>query len=500
VKAPAIDAAVERIEGGDRQPLYLVIGEQVLADSAASRIAGALAGASGCDVATYKRPAELRPILADLSTFSLFDAAKVTLVCDSAIFADRTAAADLIDEAEAGLPVSAGDPLSNTQKEAAGRLLQALRLFGVAAGAGAPEETVSSLPDWVLQGGGRIRRRNRRGRTKKQCGELARGLASLLEAARAEGLIGWSDGDLSELSRAADGGLPEGHALVFAERTADSAHPLVKRLFEGKAAFQVGELEFDRRGNVGGLDAVVAELTSETGIGIDRGAAQELARRTLRKASSRSEPGVEADSAARFAAEYRKIAETVRDGAGRVDLATVKEMVVDRGDQDVWKLLDAIAEQRPADALAQLRRHLDSTPERIPARLSFFALLARFCEQLATVHGLIAALDLPAERNFNRFKAHVLPKLSAELPGGKAHPLMRIHPYRLHRIFQAASARGPEAGQAMAALPWEVLETEVRLKGGSADGDTALEALVVAVAGAGAGESGGGRVRRRRAG
>ncbi|MDE2850525.1 MAG: hypothetical protein OYL92_16915 [Acidobacteriota bacterium] len=500
MKAPDIDAAVGRIEGGDRQPVYLVIGEQVLADSAASRIAGALAGASGCDVATYKRPAELRPILADLSTFSLFDPAKVTLVCDSAIFADRTVAADLVDEAEAGLPVSAGDGLSSSQKEAAGRLLQALRLFGVAADAGAPEEAVSSLPDWVLQGGSRVRRRNRRGRTKKQCGELARDLGSLLEVARAEGLIGWSDGDLADLDRAADGGLPEGHALVFAERTADSAHPLVKRLVERKAAFQVGALEFDRRGNVAGLDAVVAELSHETGIDIDRDAAQELARRTLRKTSSRGEPGVEADSAARFAAEYRKIAETVRGGEGRINLATVKEVVVDRGDQDVWKLLDAIAEQRPDAALVQLRRHLDSAPERIPARLSFFALLARFCEQLATVHGLIAALDLPPERNYNRFKAQVLPKLSAELPGGKAHPLMRIHPYRLHRIFQAASARGPEAGQKMAALPWEVLETEVRLKGGSADGDIALEALVVAVAGAGAGESGGGAARRRRAG
>ncbi len=498
--APEIDAAVERIEGGDGQPLYLVIGEQVLADSAAGRIASALAGASGCGVVAWKRPAELRPILADLSTYSLFDSAKVSLVCDSAIFADRTAAADLIDEAEAGLPASAGDALSSAQKEAAGRLLQALRLFGVAADAAAPEETVSSLPAWALQGGSRVRRRNRRGRTKKQCGDLARDLASLLAAARAEGLSGWSEGDLAELGRAADGGLPEGHAIVFAERTADSAHPLVKRLFERKAAFQVGALEFDRRGAVGGLDAVVSELARETGIGIDRGAAQELARRTLRKSSSRGEAGVEADSAARFAAEYRKIAETVRNGAGRVDLATVKEMVVDRGDQDVWKLLDAIAEQRPTDALRQLRRHLDSAPERIPARLSFFALLAGFCEQLAAAHGLIAALDLPAERSFNRFKARVLPKLSAEAPGGKAHPLLRIHPFRLYRIFQAASARGPESDRKMAELPWKVLETEVRLKGGSADGDAALEALVVTVAGAGAGESERGPARRRRAG
>ena len=320
----------------------------------------------------------------------------------------------------------------------------------------------------------------------------------MLEAARAEDLIGWSDSDLAELGRIVDGVLPEGHALVFAERRADRAHPLVQRLSERKATFEVGALEFDRRGGVGGLDSVVAELADETGVGIDRGAVQELARRTLRKSADWGESEVDADSAARFAAEYRKIADAVRDRAGRIDRSAVEEMVADRGDQDVFQLLDAIAEQRPAQALALFRRRLDSSPDRNAARLSFFALLANFCQQLAAAHGLAVSLDLPAEGNFNRFKTRILPKLTAELPGGAANPLTRIHPFRLFRIYQAASARrDARASRAIAGLPWRVLQTEVRLKGGSADGDTALESLVAAVAGMGQTGRDGGASRRR---
>ena len=501
MKAPEIDAAVERIAGGDRQPLYLVTGEHVLAMKAATRIADALAARGGCRTTVHRQPAELRPILADLLTFSLFDPAKVTLVVDSAAFADRAAAAGLIDEAEAALPVAAGAPLSAAGREAAGRLLQAMRLFGVAAGAGTPEEAVASLPASVLDGGARHRKRSRRKRTKKQKAELARDLAGLLEAARAEELEGWSDSDLAELERAADGGLPEGHALVFAERRVDPAHPLVRRLAKKKATFDVGGLAFDRRGGVGGLDAVVAELTEQTGVGIDRAAAQELARRTLRKPEERGESGVDADSAARFAAEYRKIADTVRDRAGRIDRRAVEEMVADRGDQDVFQLLDAIAEQRPAQAIAQLRRRLDGAADRGGERFRFFALFANFCQQLAAAHGAAVSLDLPSERNFNRFKTRVLPKLTAALPGGRSHPLARMHPFRLFRVYQAAAARrDPASSRTIAALPWEVLRTEVQLKGGSADAETALETLVATVAGGGGARSGGNGGRSWRAG
>ena len=493
MKAPGIDAAVERIEGGDRQPLYLLIGEQVLAMKAATRIAGALAAGSGCETTVHRRPAELRPILADLLTFSLFDPAKVTLVCDSAIFADRSAAADLIDEAEAALPVSSGGGLSPTEREAAGRLLQALRLFGVSADAGAADETVLSLPDWALAGGAKRRKGRRRARTKKQKGELAKSLAELLEAATAEGLAGWSDNDLAELGRAADGGLPEGHALVFAERRADRDHPLVRRLFERSAAFEVGALEFDRRGAVGGLESVVSELAAETGIGIDRAAVMELSRRTLRKTGNWGESGVEADSAARFAEEYRKMAAGMREGAGRIDRATVEESVVDRGEEDVWRIVNAIEGQRPGAALSLLRRYLDSAEDRTRARFSFLSLLAGRCQQLAAVHGIAMTDNLPEARDFNGFKARVLPKLIAELPDTGRKP----QPYTLFRVYQAAMARrDPETVAEFAQLPWKILETEVRLKGGSDDGDTALEALVAAVAGSGRSGRDGGTGRR----
>ncbi len=493
---PEIEAAVERISGGDRHPLYLVTGEPILANSAGGQIASALARESGCEVVVYRRPAELRPILADLLTFSLFDPAKVALVCDSAIFADRTAAADLIDEAEAGLPVAAGAALSSTQRESAGRLLQTLRLFGVDADVGDPDEAVSSLPEWVLQGGRKVRRRNRRGRTKKQAGDLARDLSALLAAARAEELRGWSDSDIAELGRAADGGLPEGHAIVFAERTADSAHPLVRRLVERKAAFEVEGLEFDRRGGIGGLDAVLAELARETGVGIDRAAAQELARRTLRKTGNWGESAVEAESAARFAAEYRKIAAGMPSRSGRIDRAAVEESVVDRGEEDVWKLVDAIEGQRPGDALALLRRYLDSAADRNGARFSFLSLFARRCEQLAVVHGIAMTHRLPEQGHFNGFKVRVLPKLMAEWPETAKKPA----PWALFRVYQAAMVRrSPAQVAAIAELPWKILEAEVRLRGGSADGDTALEAVVAAVAGTGAaaGRAGEGPARRR---
>ena len=487
MKTPEIDAAVERIEGGDSQPLYLVIGEQVLATREATRIAEALAAAAGCEAAVHKGAAgaELRSVLADLFTFSLFDSAKVALVVASAAFADRDAAAELIDEAAAaldedrGLAGGSGEVLSPAQRTAAGRLLQTLKLFGIDPFAGEAEETISSLPGSALAGGKSQRRGGRRGRPKKEQVALAKGLAALLEAARAEGLTGWSADDLAELHRAAGGGLPEGHALVFAERSADRKHPLVERLFERKAAFEVGQLGLDRDGNATGLDPVVAELERETGVGIDRAAAQELARRTLRKEGWGPSPA-DAASAARFAAEYRKIAAGLPEGSGRIDRSAVEEIVTDRGEQDVWKIVGAIEQRRPGDVLALMRRYFDGAKDPKSERFRFLSLLAGRLQQLAAVHGIAMAHDLRKERNFNGFKARVLPKLMAEWPGGLKKPA----PFAVFRVYQAAMARrDPEASAEMARLPWRILETEMRLKGGSGDGDAALEALVLAVAG-----------------
>ncbi len=480
----AIGAELERIGRGERKPLYLVEGEQVLADREARRLADALAEAAGCKVTEWRRPADLAPILADLQTFSLFDAAKVVLVSQSAVVADRQAATDLIDEAEKALPVTPGEPLTRDATQAAGRLLQVFRLFGVEPDGSSPEAAlaaIGSLPTWVLQGGERIRKRNARGRSRKACDELASGLAGLLETALAEGLEGGAEGDLAELDRIARSGLPDGHALVLAERSVDAEHPLVKRLQSEKAFFRLASLAKDRRGRFEGLEPVVFELTRETGVGITREAAEELARRTLRGREGQG-GGVQADSAARFDAEYRKLAGSVPNGAGLIEIGRVREVVVDRGDEDVWALLDAVGRHNAGEALGRLRRHLDTAPKRSDALFRFFGLFASFCQQLSVVHGALPAVGGPVVSNYNAFKSRVLPRLAAELPDS----MKRMSPYRLHKTYLAATARrGPEATALMAELPWLVLQTEVQLKGGSDDTDTALEALVAAVASAG---------------
>ncbi len=489
MKAPEIDAAIERIEGGDRQPLYLVIGEQVLATREATRIAEALAAAAGCDVAVHKGAAgaELGSILADLFTFSLFEPAKVALVVASAELADRDAAADLIDEAAAilgddyGLGGVAGAGLSTAERRAAGPLLQTLRVFGIDPASGAAEEAIAALPESALAGGKSQRKGGRRGRPKKERVQLAKGLSALLEAARAEDLTGWSTSNLAELDRASGGGLPEGHALVFAERSVDRKHPLVSRLLGRKSAFEVGELGLDRSGKATGLDPVLAELERETGVQIDRAAAQELARRTLRKEGWGAGEADEA-SAARFAAEYRKIAAGMPEGGRRIDRATVEESVVDRGEQDVWDVFNAMDAQKPGAAVAALRRYFDSAADRKGERFRFLSLLAGRCQQLAAVHGLAMAHGLPEARNYNGFKARVLPKLMADWPGATKKP----SPWPLFNLYRAAMARrSPEAVAAIGELPWKVLETEIRLRGGSGEEDAALEALVLAVAGGG---------------
>lgn len=489
MKAPEIDAAVERIEGGNRQPLYLVIGEQVLATREATRIAGALATAAGCEVRVHRGASgeELATILADLFTFSLFEPAKVAVVVASAEFADKDAAAELIDEAakvlgdDYGLVGVAGEGLSVPERKAAGPLLQTLRLFGIDPVAGAAEEAIAALPDSALAGGKSQRKGGRRGRPKKERVQLARGLSALLEAARAEDLTGWSASNLAELDRAAEGGLPEGHALVFAERSVDRKHPLVRRLLDRNAVFEVGQLGLDRSGKATGLDPVVAELERETGVRIDRAAAQELARRTLRKDGWGAAEADEA-SAARFAAEYRKIAAGIPEGDRRIDRGKVEESVVDRGEQDVWEVFNAMEGQRPGAALAALRRYFDSAADRQGERFRFLSLLAGRCQQLAATHGIAMAHGLPETRNFNGFKARVMPKLMAEWPGAVKKP----GPWPLFNMYKAAMARrSPEAVSAMSELPWKVLETEIRLRGGSGEAGAALEALVLAVAGGG---------------
>lgn len=477
--APNVETFLARLtQGAPPFQVFLVHGDLVLAEPAARRIADALAKAAGLDAAAvevHRRPASLAPLLQDLRTFSLFATGKVVMTTDSAIFADRSAAGELLDDAAEVVPLAdAARPLSTRERQGASRLIQALLLFDIDPYGGPPERPVSELPAWALEGG-KAKKGGGRARGKKQVEELRTGLAGLLEAARREELQGTGEGDLSALAEAIRSGLPPGHFLVLAESAVAKDHPVVGLLAERNAVLEMGHVESDR-GNWQGLELLAQELERQTGVGIAPDALSELARRTLRQESDkagRSTGGVDADSTARFAGEYRKLANL---SEGRIDRKLVEQTIEDRGEEDVWQLLDAIAAGRGGEALDRLRRLLGTAEDALAARLSFFSLLASFCRQLVAVRGMMRVARVPAnEGNYARFKGSHAPALQSEIPTGGKNPLAGLHPFRLHRAYLAA-CRLPEPF--LARLPSDLLETELQLKGESGEADVALARLV----------------------
>lgn len=470
----AVDRFLQQL-GQSRPQVCLIHGDLVLAEPAAVRAAETLAAVHGLAadrVELHRRPVSLAPILQDLRTYSLFGGAKVLLALDTAVFADRNAAAGLIDEAAEVLPLNS-PVLSPRERQAASRLLQALHLFDT--------EALSDLPAWAFEGDRRAR--GGRARGKKQVEELRASLAPLLEAAVREGIKGIGEGDLAELADMMHGGLPEGHTLVLAERSVAADHPLVRLLEERGAVLSVGSVEAEKRGGWQGLEPIAEELERQTGVEIASDALAELARRTLRQEGDRrgEEKKIDSDSTARLAGEYRKLA-NLAQGAGekRITRRLVEQNVEDRGEEDVWQLLDAVATGRAAEALDRLRRLLTSSDDPLAARLTFFALFASFCRQLTAIRGMMRAARVPAgESNFGRFRDRLAPSLQGELPGGGKNPLAGIHPFRLHRAYLAAS-RLPEP--MLARLPSDVLETELQIKGESGEADAALADLVARVA------------------
>jgi hypothetical protein len=220
---------------------------------------------------------------------------------------------------------------------------------------------------------------------------------------------------------------------------------------------------------------MVEQLESDLGVGIRRDALQELVRRTLKAETGRQNVGgAQADSTARFAAEYRKLAGL--SPAGDIDRALVERVVVDRGEEDVWKLLDAVGEGRVGEALTRLDRLLASAEDPAAARFSFFSLFAGFCRQLTLVRGVAEEFGVRGgERNYNTFKNRVAPRLTADFSDGGKNPLAGTHPFRLHRTYLAAF-RLPE--EKVGRLPEWVLETELALKGESGEPMTALAGLL----------------------
>lgn len=474
------EAILERIASGEVEPLYLISGDRVVAEPVGERIAQAAAEKIGCDVTIRRRPATLQEVLADLRTLSLFGPGKVVLVIESRVLADARDAAELVDDAGEVLPIG-GDNLALDERRAAGRLLQALRLFQVDPHRGSPEEALEGLPGWAFQGGSSYRRRSRnRARGKPQIQELKIGLAELLRAARSAELQGWAETELAELSQLVEGGLPPRHTLILVETSVAADHPLVQSVEARGAWHRAGKVEATRRGGWEGLGGIAAELERETGVSIRRDALQELARRTLQTEDQRAGGGVKVDSTERLAGEYRKLASLAAD-SGAIERALVEESVDDRGDEDVWKIIDDIGEGRAAAALHRVDRLMAAAPDPVAARLGLFALLAQFAGHLTAIAGMARVAGVArGERNFQRFKSQLAPRLQENRPGHGKNPLNGLHPFRLHRAYLAASRLPPKT---LARLPARALEAELALKGGSRRPRAVLAAWVLELSG-----------------
>jgi len=395
----------------------------------------------------------------------------VALVVDSAVLADRESASFLVADALDAAPPGPGS-LSPAQREASGRLLQALHLFGLDPAGGVAEDVLGQLPDWALAGrkGGRV--------GKKQAEERRAQLATLLQAAVAEGLRGLGEESLTRLGDALRRGLPSGHALVLVERSIASGHPLVDAARERGSLLETGRVVAERRGGWQGLDELALQLERETGVGAHRDAIEALAERTLRQEQGR-ETEARGDSTARFAGEYRKLAELA--SGSRIERSLVESHVEDRGEEDVWVILDAVGEGKIGAALDRVDRMIAGADDADRAWFGFFSLLASFCRQLVAVRGLVDRLGLPPrERSYPRFKDRLAPALGEALPEGLPNPLGRLHPFRLHRAYLAAGRLAPRT---VARLPWRVLETERALKGESAEPRAALARLLAELAG-----------------
>ena len=462
-----IENLCARLGTGERLPVYLVTGDLVVSEPAALELAQALVGEEG-QFETHRRPAKLSALLNDLQTFSLFQSLKVVVAIDTAVVADRKSAAALVGEALKVAP-PAGEGLAGAERSGASRLLQALFLFGIEPNSGSEESVLSELPDWALAGakGGRV--------GKVQAKSRREALSVLLGAARREGLVGIGDEGVAQLDDVVRRGLPEGHALILVERGVDLEHPLVVRLRTLGGVVELASVRSEKRGGWSGVEPLIAQLESELGVGIHRDALQELLRRTLKAESSRQGEGAaSSDSTARLAGEYRKLAELT--AGSDISKELVERVVVDRGEEDVWKLLDAVGEGRVGEALVRLDRLLAAADDPSSARFSFFSLLAGFCRQLTLVRGIAEAVGVRGgERNYRTFKDRVVPRLTAELPGGGRNPLAGQHPYRLHRAYLAAFRLSPKI---VCRLPEWTLETELALKGESAEPRAALAGLL----------------------
>lgn len=446
--------------------LHLVVGNLTLAEPKARELAQRLAGEEEYTVARHRE--SLAGVLDDLETYSLFGETKVVLAIDTALLADKGAAAALVDAAVDDPVSDASDELSRRQRWCATRLFTALKLFGLDPFAGPSAELVAGLPEKALKGAsGRL--------GAARVAERREQLTLLLEAAREQEVSSAGEAVGERLIDALDAGFPERHHLILVESSVAADQPLVERLRERDALVEVGDISAERGGGWSGADRLARVMVEETGVDAEPAAIRELAERTLKRKPRDRSGAVDDSSAERFAAEYRKLA-TVAEGS--IGVEDVRLNVTDRGDQDVFQILDAVGEGDTGAALYRFGRYQDAASDPVAARLSFFSQLATFCRHLAWIDARLGESGLErGVSHYPKFKQSLAPKLSAE---GGVGELSGIHPYRLHKAYLAASRLRPGGA---ASLPAAVLTAEQRVKGESRSPDLAVEALVAEVCG-----------------
>ena len=322
----------------------------------------------------------------------------------------------------------------------------------------------------------------RAGKAKGSAEETRAALEPLLEAALAAGLRGVGESEASILADLLADGLPPGHSLVLVESSAAEGHPIVAALVKRGAIADAGEVTIEK-GKFSGLEALAAELRRATGVSIDSQALEALARRTLRSEDRRrggEEGAIEADTTARFAGEYRKLA-SLAGPEGSIDAELVEANVEDRGEEDPFALVDAVAAGKASEALSRIARKIAGAEDPILERLGVLSQLITLSKRLAAMRTIAAREKIPfTEGNYKRFEANLYQRFTAPVPGITGNPLAAIrHPFPMFKLYQAAG-RIPAA--ALERLPALALETERRLKGDSGEPDAALTAFVLAIA------------------
>lgn len=468
---------LDRARAGEAPPVVLVRGDLVLAEPAATKLAAALGESWGVEPVRVRQPEHLGTLVDDLRTYSLFAPGKIVVASETGLLADRDSAAQLLALVREGLPFAGGAAaLAGPQREAARRLVQVLRLFEIDPTAAPPETSLAEIPDAAFGA-----------KKRASVDELRQELTPLLAAALEAGLVGVGESEASLVADLLRGGLPERHLLILVESAVAESHPIYSALARRDAVIDAGHLAAKKRGGFAGLERLVAGLEAETGSKLGAEATAELARRTLRTDESRrgAEATIDADSAARFGAEYRKLA-TLAGGA-RIERQLVEEQVEDRGREEVWAILDAIGEGKGDVALSALTRRMRGADDPVAERLRLFALLAGFARQLVA---LVGALEATGARrgatSFPLFKGEIAKHLQGPIEGIEVNPLAGGSEYRLHKVYLVASRL---ASAQLAPLLARTLLTERQLKGDSDDPDAALLAFVLTLASLCAGRS-----------